>query len=80
MLALPVNNLLNDDPIVLQNPSHNNVEEVHPTFGPEFIAQKQRIREMLVRFVSENDPIRQALLEIYVSVSLNTPHNDFDNH
>lgn len=35
---------------------------------------------MDVRYVSEPDPMRQALLEMYVSVSLQTPHNDFDNH
>lgn len=54
--------------------------EQHPTFGPEFISQKRRVREMQVRYVSETDPMRQALLEMYVSVSLGTPHNDFDNH
>lgn len=54
--------------------------EQHITFGPEFSAQKQRVREMDVRYVSEPDPMRQALLEMYVSVSLGTPHNDFDNH
>ena len=52
----------------------------HPEFGPVFIAQKQRVRNMSVRYVSEPDPMRQALLEMYVSVSLGTPHNDFDNH
>jgi hypothetical protein len=35
---------------------------------------------MNLRFVEENDPVRQALLEIYVAVTLNTPYNDFDNH
>ena len=35
---------------------------------------------MNVRVVEETDPFRQALLEMYVSVSLVTPHNDFDNH
>jgi hypothetical protein len=54
--------------------------ERHPEFGPEFIAQKQRVRLMNVSYVSEPDPMRQALLEMYVSVSLETPHNDFDNH
>jgi hypothetical protein len=54
--------------------------EKHPEFGPEFVAQKQRVREMQVRYVSEPDPMRQALLEMYVSVRLGTPHNDFDNH
>lgn len=52
----------------------------HPEFGPVFVAQKERVRNMSVRFVSESDPMRQALLEMYVSVSLGTPHNDFDNH
>ena len=54
--------------------------ETHPDFGPVFIEQKARVRSMDVRYVSEPDPMRQALLEMYVSVSLQTPHNDFDNH
>lgn len=54
--------------------------ERDPVFGPTFLAQKQRVRQMDVRYVSEPDPMRQALLEMYVSVSLGTPHNDFDNH
>lgn len=49
-------------------------------FGPEFRAQKQRVREMQVRYVDEPNSMRQALLEMYVSVCLSTPHNDFDNH
>lgn len=52
----------------------------HPDFGPVFITQKERVRNMNVRFVSEPDPMHQALLEMYVSVSLGTPHNNFDNH
>ena len=51
-----------------------------PVFGPIFIAQKERVRSMNVRYVSESDPMKQALLEMYISVSLETPHNDFDNH
>ena len=54
--------------------------EQHPVFGPAFVSQKKRIRSMHVRYVSEPDPMRQALLEMYVAVSLGTPHNDFDNH
>ncbi len=49
-------------------------------FVAAFNAAKARIRKMSLRFVEENDPVRQALLEIYVAVVLNTPHNDFDNH
>ena len=54
--------------------------EKHPEFGPEFTRQKQRIRKMHLRFVSEPDPIRQAILEMYAAVSLNTKHNSFENH
>ncbi len=35
---------------------------------------------MNVRYVLEPESMKQALLEMYVSVSLATPHNDFDNH
>jgi len=54
--------------------------ENDPVFGPIFLAQKARVRNMNVRYVSEPDPMQQALLEMYASVSLQTPHNDFDNH
>lgn len=54
--------------------------ERDPIFSPVFIEQKNRVRNMNVQFVSEPDPMRQALLEMYVAVSLGTPHNDFDNH
>ena len=35
---------------------------------------------MDLRFVEEEGPIPQALLEIYVAVTLKTLYNDFDNH
>lgn len=54
--------------------------ELRPVFSAEFIRQKQRIRTMELRFVEEADPMRQALLEMYVAVALGTPHNDFENH
>jgi hypothetical protein len=49
-------------------------------FVPVFRAAKQRICEMQVRVVEEPEPMRQALLEMYVALSLSTPYNDFDNH
>ncbi len=52
----------------------------NPTFVRAFNAGKARIRDMDVRYVQEDDPTRQALLEIYVAVALDTPYNDFDNH
>lgn len=50
----------------------------HPQLAPEFKAWKARMRGMQVRYVEEADPVTQALLEIYCSVALNTPHNDFE--
>lgn len=49
-------------------------------FVAAFDAAKTRIRNMSLRFVEEIDPVRQALLEIYVAEVLGTPYNDFDNH
>jgi hypothetical protein len=49
-------------------------------FGPAFVAAKARVARMHVRYVEEKDPLRQALLEMYVALSLETPYNDFDNH
>ena len=54
--------------------------ENDPQFSPVFIEQKTRVKNMHVRYVSESDPMKQALLEMYVSISLATPHNNFDNH
>lgn len=51
-----------------------------PHFAESFNNSKARIRCMNVQFVEEVDPTRQALLEIYVAVALQTPYNDFDNH
>ena len=49
-------------------------------FRLSFDSAKDRLRKMDLRFVEEIEPIRQALLEIYVAVVLKTPFNDFDNH
>lgn len=52
----------------------------YPDFRAAFDKAKTRIRKMDVRFVEEADPVRQALLEIYVAVNLRTPYNDFRTH
>jgi len=49
-------------------------------FDKAFTEAKARVRNMDLRFVEETDPLRQALLEIYVSVVLKTKYNDFDTH
>jgi predicted GIY-YIG superfamily endonuclease len=51
-----------------------------PKFRQAFLAAKQRVREMDVRYVEERDPTRQALLEIYAAISLQTRYNSFENH
>jgi hypothetical protein len=50
------------------------------TFRSAFQTAKQSISAMTVRYVEERDPLKQALLEMYVAIVLQTPHNDFDNH
>lgn len=49
-------------------------------FAAAFTDAKTRVRAMQVRYVEEIDPLRQALLEIYASIVLGTPYNDFNTH
>lgn len=49
-------------------------------FQQAFQDAKERIRGMDIRWVEEADPVRQALLEIYVSVALGAQENEFTNH
>ena len=44
--------------------------EGNPQFADIFRRAKERVRRMDIRFVEEIVPIRQALLEIYISVML----------
>src|SRR5580700_498853 len=49
-------------------------------FAEGFESAKQRLNRMQIRFVEEPDQVRQALLEIYCAVALQTPYNDFSTH
>ncbi len=51
-----------------------------PEFARAFDYAKERIRNMSLRYVHEAEPLRQALLEIYAAVALQTRYNDFDTH
>ena len=51
-----------------------------PAFKQAFEEAKARIRKMDYRFVEETDQVKQALLEIYCTVVLQTSYNDFDTH
>ena len=52
----------------------------NPEFARSFVTAKSRLCSMQIRVVEEADPLRQALLEMYVAVSLGAQYNDFDNH
>ena len=49
-------------------------------FAAAFDAARERIAEMDVRVVEEADPVRQAVLEIYVAVVSGARYNDFQTH
>jgi hypothetical protein len=51
-----------------------------PAFAAAFTAAKERIRRMEYRYIEEADQNRQALLEIYCAIVLETPYNDFGTH
>jgi hypothetical protein len=51
-----------------------------PDFALAFSDAKARLRTMNIRVVEESNPLRQALLEMYIAVALAAPYNDFDNH
>ena len=51
-----------------------------PDFRKAYEDARARIRNMHVRYVHEPDPLRQALLEIYVAVATAAEYNDFDTH
>ena len=49
-------------------------------FRAAFDNARQMIRQMDIRYIEEEDPVRQALLEIYVALASRAEHNSFDNH
>ncbi len=51
-----------------------------PKFYRTFGEMKKIISGMKVRYITEEDPIRQDLLKIYVHLVLGTKYNNFDNH
>jgi hypothetical protein len=51
-----------------------------PAFTAAFTDAKKRVRAMQLRYVEETNPLREALLEIYASIVLATPYNDFNTH
>lgn len=54
--------------------------EAHPDFADYFKQAKERVRAMTFACVVVEEPGRQALFEIYASVALGSPHNDWQTH
>lgn len=52
----------------------------HPGFAKAFYRARKRVSAMSFRAVEENDPIQQALLEIYCAVAARTRYNSFGVH
>ncbi len=52
----------------------------NPGFSDAFDRAIGRIRAMDVRIVEEDEPTRQALLEIYTATVSAAKYNNFDNH
>lgn len=51
-----------------------------PAFGAAFDKARERIADMDVKVVEEDDPVRQALLEVYAAFVSGAKYNDFQNH
>jgi predicted GIY-YIG superfamily endonuclease len=54
--------------------------EINDAFKSIFSKQKERVSEMKYKVLKIEDSNFQAVLEIYLSMQLNTLHNKFDNH
>ena len=51
--------------------------EKDPEFQPLFLAAKERVSNMQVKYIEVEDPVEQTILEVYAAESLATPYNSF---
>ena len=51
-----------------------------PEYDILFDEAKERVRKMCVRAVGIENPVEQAMFELYAHVQLETPYNSFRNH
>ncbi|WP_135605518.1 hypothetical protein [Methanococcoides sp. NM1] len=63
----------------VQNKTRNELEN-NPEFNHLFLQAKNRVSKMAIRYISIEDPILQTLFQIYLSMELKTPYNDFKTH
>ncbi len=57
--------------------TRDNLISKNDDFFEAFLKAKRRVKTMDVQFMAVEEPIKQALLEIYVAVVLQTPFNEF---
>ena len=50
---------------------------IDPAFCEALLAQKERVARMTIRYVRADDPVTQALLEIYTATVLDARYNEF---
>lgn len=51
-----------------------------PNFNDLFSQSKNRVSKMSIRLVSVEDQIKQVIFQVYASMELETPFNDFNTH
>jgi len=54
--------------------------EKNPQFSILFSEAKRQVSEMEIKFIEIEEPLDQALFEIYAATVLKTRYNDFKNH
>jgi len=77
-LAVKLARIATNNPATYRRETSPAVLMEQPVFSAAFADAQTRIRNMTLRFVEETDPVRQCLLEIYVSIVLRTTYNSWD--
>ncbi|QDS91603.1 hypothetical protein FF011L_03330 [Roseimaritima multifibrata] len=77
-LAVKLTRLATGNPATYRRENSISVLMTQPDFATAFTDAQTRIRNMTLRYVEETDPVRQCLLEIYVSLVLRTTYNSWD--
>ena len=62
------------------NSSNRKELALHKDFSSYFYSAKERVAAMRVCAIETNDPVEQAIFEIYAAVKLRTEYNTFQTH
>ena len=69
----------------MQNPNHKNKKsrtdlQIDSEFSEKYDEAKNEVAKMGVRVIEIENPVEQALFEIYAALELATPYNAWGNH